>query len=184
VGLNLWDLSKAIETIKSTLLSEGNQSNNRQYRVNFRNTQCLIIKLFQTMNEDKQIRGIESNVVPTRIGEFRNGFLLRLAKVDPLTSLCVWLEAYSSHFDENFNHIASDDVTNLFIRFTKPHGTYFLIKVLVAVAAKFPHLEKLEIFWEYGRNQPNSNTGGHLLHEDLKTYQIKGKCSTNLVSFN
>jgi len=192
VGFNAHDISRVIKIIKSTVSNdEGNQPNHRrQYKFfKLRNTltQTLIIKLFQTttMNEELigQI-GTNGNASSQSASVYRKGFLLRAAQLDHLTSLCISLN-YTSDFNEKLNAIASESVTNLSIKLLMPHGSCFFAKILVEVALKFPRVEKLEIFWDYGSNQPN-NTREHLLYqykEHIEEQQFTGNILINLLFY-
>jgi len=108
VGLNAHDVSKAIRIFRSRFSMEANQPNNRQFKLlKLKNTQTLVIKLFQTMNEDD---GQIGSFVSRRSPGHRKGFLSRLAEADNLPSLCIWLEAYSFDFNDKLNQLASDGV--------------------------------------------------------------------------
>jgi len=162
VGLNEKDLSKTIKITKSNILNQANNYQNRH--------QCKLLKL----------RGAETGFI-SHVDSFcssvsRKGFLLRLAHVDHITSLCIWLEAYGSNFNGELARLASDDVTHLSIKLIKPHGRCWLVKIFDGVTLNFPRLKKLEIYWEYDSNQCN-NIQQHLLHENFKKQPITGKFS-------
>jgi len=91
VGLNEKDVSKAITIIRSRIvLNEDNpQQSHRQCKlVKLGRNETLVIKLFQTNNEnDGQIGGFESHEMSTHFGEYRKGFLLRQVSLGDSTIL-------------------------------------------------------------------------------------------------
>jgi len=186
VGCNEHDVFEAITMMTSRILNEANQPvGYRQCKLTKLGiTEARIIKLFQTMNKNEQIGSFESNnEVSILLSEYRKGFLLRLVYLGDATSVSIWLEAYKANFNEELPLLASDSVINLSIELIKPHGRHLLVKVIDGVALNFPCVEKLEIFWDYGSNEPN-NAREPLLHEHVKIHEFTGKSSRESFSLN